>query len=670
MRISRLTIDKLGVKLYDKVSAAVAELAANAYDADAEQVHIRLPLNETLGKKAPDGIVDLGWVVEVIDDGHGMTPKEAQDYFLHVGRDRRRNPETRRSREKKRAVMGRKGIGKLAPFGICRRIEVISAGGEETAHGYAISHFVMDFDRIMDKDVEGPVPLEAGSQDRSYAAKRGTSVRLSNFLNKRVPNAETFYRQLATRFTFAKPDFGITVEDTATAGMPEHTIQHIDIPVMPGTKVDLNSHPVKLEDGTSLPVSGWLAFAKDAYKHEELAGVRIYARDKIVATTRDFEQPAGFTGEFTARSYLVGEVFAEWLDQDEGDDLIRTDRQGIIWDSEYGQAFRRWGAKLIRDIASASRKPRREKKSSTFLEASDMQRLAQDTFDDEMVVQVAVELAQQIGGFADEDELKEQSYVDSLASFILAVAPHKALIQAFQEFSEKALGEKVSLESLQDLFGKTRVAEMASYSQIAAERVRVIEELEKIIHGSSDESDLQRLIAGAPWLIEPTWTVITKNQALKTFKTEFEHHYKQHTGETVTLAIGFERKRPDFTLVSVGGMLHVVEIKAAGHAFDDEDFERFYNYVDAFDDFFEAHQQFGREFPQGYQIDLVADDVDLRDSRHRRLWDRFVEDSKATRISWTSFLTRARVSHEEILEVRDRIRETTYRGSGEIPAFE
>ena len=36
MRISRLTVDKLGVKLYDRVSAVLAELIANSYDADAE----------------------------------------------------------------------------------------------------------------------------------------------------------------------------------------------------------------------------------------------------------------------------------------------------------------------------------------------------------------------------------------------------------------------------------------------------------------------------------------------------------------------------------------------------------------------------------------------------------------------------------------------------------
>src|SRR5882762_9892021 len=73
MVISRLTVDKLGVKLYDKASAVVAELVANAYDADAEEVTIRLPL----GTQLADGGKDHGHYIEVEDDGHGMTPSEA-----------------------------------------------------------------------------------------------------------------------------------------------------------------------------------------------------------------------------------------------------------------------------------------------------------------------------------------------------------------------------------------------------------------------------------------------------------------------------------------------------------------------------------------------------------------------------------------------------------------
>lgn len=43
MRISRLTVDKLGIKMYDRVSAVLAEVIANAYDADAENVQVSLP---------------------------------------------------------------------------------------------------------------------------------------------------------------------------------------------------------------------------------------------------------------------------------------------------------------------------------------------------------------------------------------------------------------------------------------------------------------------------------------------------------------------------------------------------------------------------------------------------------------------------------------------------
>src|SRR5437773_3869140 len=84
LRISRLTIDKLGVKLYDKVSAVVAELIANSYDADATEVVVELPLGTELASKDPDtnGSIDKGLEIVVRDNGHGMTPTEARDFYL------------------------------------------------------------------------------------------------------------------------------------------------------------------------------------------------------------------------------------------------------------------------------------------------------------------------------------------------------------------------------------------------------------------------------------------------------------------------------------------------------------------------------------------------------------------------------------------------------------
>ena len=202
MRISRMTVDKLGVRLYDRVSAVVSELIANAYDADAENISVDVPLNTLLARRnsTTNEIEEFKHVIEVKDDGHGMTPSDVNEHFLWVGKDRRKDAKLGSlSRGKNRNVMGRKGIGKLAPFGICKIIEVISAGGDLTKKGYIVSHFMMDYDRILEHSDE-PIEFERGELDRTYMNASGTTIRLKNFLPKRVPNRETFHRQLAVRF--------------------------------------------------------------------------------------------------------------------------------------------------------------------------------------------------------------------------------------------------------------------------------------------------------------------------------------------------------------------------------------------------------------------------------------------------------------------------------------
>lgn len=671
LRISPTTVDKLGVKLYDKVSAVVAELVANSYDADAENVTVNLPLGTELAKRNKDtgDMVepDPPWTIEVTDDGHGMTPGEAKRFYLDVGRDRRKYPDQGpKSREKKRSVMGRKGIGKLAPFGVCRVIEVLSSGGERGDDGYYTTHFILEYDRIMeagggdDERESDRVPLDAGQLDGTYRESRGTTIRLSWFQPKRVPDHDIFKRQLERRFAVADQDCEVTVHDTR-GGSDDFQVEAFQVPIVPETKIDLSTRPVPLPDGAELPVTGQLGMATEAYRNEEMAGVRIYARGKIIATTRDFEQPAGYTGEYTTRSYLVGEVHADWLDADDGEDLIRTDRQDILWSSELGEALRAWGADLIKEVGASSRGPRQTKTKVQFLEKSDIERKARERFEDEAVVAAALELADQIGRFAAEDELEDEVYVDGLSEVILSVAPHRALMVAFHEFSTEVFGADVKLETLADIFGKTHVAEVASYGQIANERVRAITELEEAALGGNGaaEERLQEILAKAPYLIDPAWSAVTKNQSLRTFKTVFEREWKKTTGDDVELTIDYENKRPDFVLAYVGGQLHIVEIKAPGHAFDNHDFDRLARYVRAFRDFAERHGEILSDFPHGWQIDLVADSVNISDPDKQESFASFEARDEVVQITWGVFLKRARTAHEEFLNAREKARTRT-----------
>ena len=660
MRISRMTVDKLGVRLYDRVSAVVAELVANAYDADAENVTVRVPLATLLARKNPatGAVTGYDYTIDVIDDGHGMTPEEANAHFLRVGKDRRTDPtQGGRSKGKHRPVMGRKGIGKLAPFGICRRIEILSAGGDKTNDGYLVSHFIMDYDKIL-ADEDTPVEMDPGDQDRTYRPKSGTTVRLIDFLPKRVPNQETFHRQMARRFGLRQSDFQVRVEDTRNPREnPPFEIGSLEIPLMEGTRVDVSEAPVPLPDERGLPVSGWIGLAKEAYQNEEMAGVRIYARGKIVATTRAFGQPAGFTGEFTVRSYLVGEIHAEWLDEDEGEDLVTTDRQDILWESDYGRAFREWGTARIKEIASASRKPRRKRVEQLFMEVSGLEAMAEGRFTDKDIVTTAVELGKQIGRFAAEDELGDQGYVDGLARVVLSVAPHKALMDALESFNQEVFGEKGGMDSLLDLFSKARVAEMASYAQIAYERVRAIRQLEEVLAEGGAEEVLQRIVAEAPWLIEATWTPITANQSLKLFAKKFAEYYKKRHGEELTFSIGHPDKRPDFTLANLSRKLHIVEIKAAEHRFNNDDWDRLHNYLEACHDFFQENAELAARFPDGWVVDLVCDDVRIADRDKRKAYEAWQRDSRIERISWTDFLARAVQANEAFLDAQDQVRE-------------
>ncbi len=60
MRISRLKVEKLGVRLYDKVSAVIAELISNSYDADATRVVVTAPMGQYLASKAGGQYVTRG----------------------------------------------------------------------------------------------------------------------------------------------------------------------------------------------------------------------------------------------------------------------------------------------------------------------------------------------------------------------------------------------------------------------------------------------------------------------------------------------------------------------------------------------------------------------------------------------------------------------------------
>jgi hypothetical protein len=687
MTISRMTVDKLGVKLYDKVAAVIAELIANSYDADAQNVTVTCPMDEGLATKTKDKIVDKGYMIEVKDDGIGMTPSEVNEFYLVVGKERRMDPKRgEKSKIFKRDVMGRKGVGKLAPFGVCQQIEIISSGGEKKTvggkKGYITAHVILDKSKIL-KDIDAPYHPSPGSLDRTISPKRGTVIRLSSFDFRRVPSIDDFERALAQRFGLPSKNWRIKLVDALkTEDDPDRlrTVGTFNVEKMERTEIQFlrtggpdgsdsqsdyrafDPDGNKIDDlnagfeyeGKFYPVTGWAAYSKKPYKDELMAGIRVYCRGKIATQTHIFNLKAGFTGEYDVRSYLIGELHANWLDTNE--DLIRTDRQDILWDHDLGQAFEKWGQSVVKKIGVMTRQPKKQKAWETFEAVSGIHEKVNESFpsdEQKAIRENTIEMAKLIAQRTREEELQNPDYVNSLVDLSMLVGPHLTLDRNLREAAENV---DDPLAVIINILKTARVAELAGFGKIAENRVRVIHKIKDLKDDSDTlESAFQDLISSAPWLINPEWVPITANQSFSTLKSAFQSYFRKKTNTELSLEdFSDPNKRTDFVLSNQDKMVQIIEIKRPGHSLLNPEMDRIDTYVQLMQEFLQlpGNTEFRSLFPK-FHVTLVCDKIGLS-GVHKRAFDHLKKTEALTHISWNVFLLRTKKVHEDFLNEAER----------------
>lgn len=686
MKISRLTVDKLGVRLYDKVSAVIAELVSNAYDADATRVTVEAPMGEFLASKSGGKVIDKGWSITVTDNGIGMSPQEVQDFFLIVGSERRKD-QKRGDTSKKygRKVMGRKGVGKLAPFGICDVIEVISAGGKRVRKkGFPTAHIVLEKNKIL-QDTEFDYQPNVGSKDNTFSPQSGTTIKLSGFNYRKVPDIDDFARQLAQRFGLSGSTWKVTLIDslkTSSARDHKRAVGAFDVTTMPNTRINLTGPEPTLaspsgskykaiapngdvvsdfsagfeHEGRFYPVVGWIGYAKDPYKDDLMAGVRIYCRGKFATQTSVFNRRAGFTGEHNVRSYLVGEFHADWLD--EAEDLIQTDRRDILWSHELGTAFQAWGQKVVLRIGTLARDPMRDTIWQRFLLTSKLEKKAESAYpgtDQKQIREATIEIAKMFGRTMRGDEVEDPDAVSALVDIAIMLAPHVMLDRRLREAADTS---KTPLHLVGSILKTARLAELASFGRIADNRLSVIDRL-KVLKDAvgMTEDKLQGLIESAPWLINPQWAPVTANSSLTTLKKEFEKYYKKHTGNAINLTdFSDSTKRPDFVMSSQDNVLQIIEIKRPAHKLKNAEMDRIIVYKTQLENFLTdpANKDF-RAIASGFRITLVCDEISLTGAQ-KLSFESMQSNAMLEHISWRSFLLRTEKMHKEFLDEAEKQR--------------
>lgn len=123
MKQYRLNVDPrilelLGPNLYTNIYYVLAELIANAYDADAKNVYIMSNKDD----------------IRVEDDGHGMSYEAGEiAKYLNVAGVSRTTEMESRTKSGGRRKMGRKGVGKLAALSVSENVDIITvASGEKS----------------------------------------------------------------------------------------------------------------------------------------------------------------------------------------------------------------------------------------------------------------------------------------------------------------------------------------------------------------------------------------------------------------------------------------------------------------------------------------------------------------------------------------------------------
>lgn len=353
LKVSSRMLELLSKDLYTNMYFVLAELIANAYDADADNVYVYIDDTE----------------IRVEDDGDGMDADTLETKYLLVGGESRDSEENARTKKKKRLKMGRKGVGKLAALSISNGFKLVTV-----SNGNAIGLYIPN--RI-ERDDE---VLRILSKDEFVLKKitnQGTAIIMENPKVSIPKLQDTIVKNLAKIFPNDISDFKIHVvyKGKAKEVVPDEK----DAITRLASFISIGEEKRYLEDflpqneGT-LQIAHLDVFSEtiemfNSKNELENVDVRIYGWIGTYKTTRGMKKEINeFSDNYLAifahnkmglrnvlpiisrnrvyESYIVGNLYIDAFESPNFPDMAGTNRQG------YNESDPRWtvALKYIREI--------------------------------------------------------------------------------------------------------------------------------------------------------------------------------------------------------------------------------------------------------------------------------------------------------------------------------
>lgn len=617
-------IDQLGIQMYQSPVAAIAELVANAWDADTENVRIYLP----------DNIEGEAQIV-ITDDGLGMEFHECQDKYLNVGWARRGGKAVEHSLGKERPVLGRKGIGKFAGFGIADIIRVVTVSkttGEKTT-------FEMDIRKLRtDSYVEtegGKVdlleylePSEARKQDH------GTAVILKLLKLGRVLAPDQFAKSMARRYLLHQQvaDFKVFVNDkplpesvTLTGAQFIFPNEYRGDEKPDGMKVVNGWGEETLSNGRSIK---WqVVFYEDTIDEEELRGIAVFSHGKLAQTPFFFLLSGGLGGQH-GQAYISGQVQADYLDELD-DDIMATERQRVSWDRDETSPLLKWGQERVKQLLRTWQKRRAEDKQRRLEErlADFAGRLDKLPTHERKTVRRAV---LKVAGIP----TLTNAQFEELGSAILTAWEQGRLHELISDISTAS---DMTTEQFLDLLVEADILAALNVAEAVRTKLDAIKGLRRRIESRELESAVRNYIAQKPWLLEPKW---------ETFKVETSVKWiLDEAAEKAGLLADEYKGRVDLALRSREDLL-IVEFVRPGKKVDWDHLDRCTHYVRYIASKVRTQTALGIRNIEGL---IVADELDKAPDVQTQIVE--LEKTGIQALEWRTLLGRSESDWSEFLDI-------------------
>lgn len=546
MEFDPKTIEHLGIHQYSTLPPVIAELVANSYDAEAKNVKIYLK-----DKKEKEIII--------VDDGHGMTFKEINSNFLKIGRNRRIDDGKQKSKNDKRLVIGKKGIGKLAFFGIASKILV------DTVHNRKRNVFLMDWEKLKEEGKEGniykPVPKIVNQETSD---KNGTKITLKEIKRKSDFDAEDVSYSLSRYFSvFDQPDFNVKIFHNDISEVEvKNKLKYKNIFPVLKQEFPLNRQNSGYQYSSN--IYGTLMAGKDTVP-TKFEGVALFSRGKLVNDHSFYDIKASSHGYKYITGFLNIDFIDEW-----NKEVISTNRKSLVWEDEDTSELRNYLSRVIQDFYNKYRKWKEDEKKKKIKEKSgiDLDKWLQDLPKHER--SLARKISYPI--------IKDDGINEEKASDLISYIQDLFKFETFKELAaEIADIPEIKDETLYNLLKEWELIEAKEFYKLSLVRVKTINSFEKYIHGNAREvPTLHKFLKTFPWLLDPR---IMEFDDEKYYSTILKENYPEKEIELES------NRRIDFLCTSLANSRFVIELKRPHHSIKRKDIEQARDYRNFVEDF-------------------------------------------------------------------------------------